>query len=416
MFERALGSAKIRREAGGRFSRTCYTPGVMSRPLSRLRLLLPELTKAEAGRRSSTGRVPPALDLLARALADGLAAHGVVTRHQLHHAAADGAPRADVALWFPDLDGKTVVPDTRQAPARVHVAVVVDPTSSPKTLARYDALIVPAANHQQAVVDVVARLGRKPAVVAARLCGTGPARDAEKAERGVQGAVVVVDLRARAATAAEPDRAFFQLALRNEAATLVLVGGDDEADLQRVRDLAERHSVAAWLAAGAEGFTSALLAADLVAGAPSWDEVLLAALCRVAVIHAPSSSSNTPALLASLRDANVIDDIPGTLQLAAAVDRRLKDLGALSARGLMLHEALLQPARGLYDALAAIEPLPGTLSSSSRWQAVGPLATATTPVAAVDPQAPPPATSTAQKIDMELAALKARMLSDKGSA
>ncbi len=390
----------------------------MSRPLSRLRLLLPELpsSKNEAGRRSSTGRVPPALDLLARALADGLAAHGVVTRHQLHHAAADGAPRADVALWFPDLDGKTVVPDTRQAPARVHVALVVDPTSSPKTLARYDALLVPAATQQQAVVDVVARLSRKPAVVVARLCGSGPARDAEKAERGVQGAVVVVDLRARAATAAEPDRAFFQLALRNEAATLVLVGGDDEADLQRVRDLAERHGVAAWLAAGADGFSSTMLAADLVAGAPSWDEVLLAALCRVAVIHAPSSSTGTAPLLASLRDACVIDDIPGTLQLAAAVDRRLKDHGALTARGLMLHEALLQPARAFYDALAAIEPLPGTLSSSSRWQAIGPQAATPAPVSAVDPHTATPPTSPAQKIEDELSALKARMLGDKGPA
>ncbi|HEY1097319.1 MAG TPA: hypothetical protein VGF99_00265, partial [Myxococcota bacterium] len=332
------------------------------------------------------------------------------TRHQLHGAAADGAPRADVALWFPDLDGKTVVPDTRQAPARVHVAVVVDPSSSPRALSRYDALLVPNAAQHAAVVDVVARLSRKPTVLAARLSGAAPARDAEKADRGVAGAVVVVDMRARAATAAEPERAFFQLALRNEAATLVLVGGDDDVDHERLRALAGRHAVPAWLAAGADGFASAVLAADIVAGGLSWDETLLAALCRVAVVHAPSTTLPAPALLASLRDKGLVDDVPGTLQLAATLDRRLKDHGALAARGLMLSEALLQPARGLFDTLAAIEPMPGTLSSSSRWQAIGPLA-ASGAVAAVDPQTPAPP-STAQKIDMELEALKARMLAD----
>ena len=394
----------------------CYTSVVMSRPLSRLRLLLPELaSSSEAGGRASAARVPPALDVVARAIADGLAAHGVVTRHQLHHAAADGAPRADVALWFPDLDGKTVVPDTRQAPARVHVAVVVNPGSSPKTLARYDALLVPCASQHAAVVDVVSRLSRQPAVIAARLCGVAPPRDAEQAERGVQGPVVVVDLRARAATAAEPERAFFQLALRNEAATLVLVGGDDDSDQQRVRALADRHAVSAWLAAGPDGFASALLAADVVAGGLSWDETLLAALCRVAVIHAPAATATPTPLLSSLRDARVIDDIPGTLQLAATLDRRLKDHGALAARGLMLHEALLQPSRGLFDALAAVEPLPGTLSSSSRWQAVGPLASSTA-VAAIEPTTTAtPLLSTAQKIEDELSALKARMLGDKGT-
>lgn len=396
----------------------------MSRPLSRLRLLLPELplSRAEVGRRASTGRVPPALDIVARAVADGLAAQGVVTRHQLHHAAADGAPRADVALWFPDLDGRTIVPDTRQAPARVHVAVVVDPTSSPKALGRYDALIVPAAAQYPAVVDVVARLARKPAVIAARLCGAPPSREAEKADRGVHGALLAVDVRARTAPAAEPERAFLQLALRNEAATLVLVGGDDDADLARIRAHADRHGIGAWLAAGAEGFASSVLAADLVVGAPSWDEVMLAALCRVALIHAASSSTTLPALLATLRDANVVDDIPSTLQLAAAIDRRLRDHGALAARGVMLHEALLQSPRGLYDALAAVEPLPGTLSSSSRWQAIGPLAQATpAPVTPVEPAAPgapaaPPPPSTAQKIEDELTALKARMLAERGQS
>jgi hypothetical protein len=144
-------------------------------------------------------------------------------------------------------------------------------------------------------------------------------------------------------------------------------------------------------------------------------------LCRTALIHAASSSTTLPALLATLRDSNVVDDIPGTLQLAAAIDRRLRDHGALAARGVMLHEALLQPPRGLYEALAAIEPLPGTLSSSSRWQAIGPLAQVATPVTPVEPAAPgsppvPPPPSTAQKIEDELTALKARMLAERGQS
>ena len=390
----------------------------MSRAISRLRLVLPEghspLMERSSSERGSV--VPEAVELVARGFADALASHGVVVSQQTHRGPSDGAPRADVALWFPATDGLTITPDVRLAPARVHAAVVTDPSSSPRDLARYDALFVLVAGHVGPVRDAAHKSGRKVLVKHVRLCGITPSRDAEKAERGVTGNVVVVDMRRVAWTGADAERTVLQLALRNDNATMVLVTDDDDSQRRRLQHLCERHGVSAWLATGPDAMAAAIVAADLVIGSLRWDELLLAATARCAVITVPHADSRTAppgALAAALRDGGVVDELPGTLQLAASLDRRLKDDGGLQARGLALHEALIQSARAMLEALVEVTPLPGTLQSATQWEAVGPLAATMPPmmVNAVDPTTT--RLATAQRIEDELAVLKARLAAER---
>ncbi len=390
----------------------------MSRPVTRLRLLLPD---ASASRSASTaapqshGRVPDAVDVVAKGIADALSGLGVHTRLQLQGAPADGSPRADVALWLPDLNGQTQPPDPKAASARVHVALVVDPTSSPRTFARFDALLVPCERLLPAVREAAQKSPRAPAIVSARLCGQPPASDAERVERGFAGKrVVVVDVRSGSAAGADLERCVVQLALRSNDAALVLAAPAD-VDLQRrLRELCQRHLVDAWLVAGPDALSSTMGVADLVVATPSWDEILLAALYRTPLALLPASSGAHAPLAAALRDACVVDDVMGTLQLAAAIDRRLFDPGATAARGLALGEALFSTEKALYEALAAVDPLPGTHAPSSRWEPIGPHATKASaqavqqPVFAVDPSKPIPV-SPAQKIEDDLAALKAKL-------
>jgi hypothetical protein len=378
----------------------------MTRAIARLRLVLP----------GTAGGFGDAVDRLARGLADALAGQGIVTRQQAHDGVPDGAPRADAALWFPTADGSTPAPDPRLAPARVHIAIVVDPASSPRHLARYDAHFILAGGQLAAVRDALHKAPRQPPLQVVRLSCVGAARDAEKAERGVGGRVVALDLRRTSSLAADLERTLLQLQLKGEAGTLVLVTDDDDASTRRVRALAERHGVTAFLAAGPDAMSSAIVAADLVVGALAWDELLLAASCRVAVSAVPSTMPRGQPLLGALRDAHVVEEIPGTLQLAAALDRLLRDDAGLAARGLAVQEALLQSARGLADALAEVAPLSGTQTTVTHWQAIGPATTTTptttVPVAAVDVA---PTKTTAQRIEDDLAALKARLAAERTS-
>ncbi|MDP2344254.1 MAG: hypothetical protein Q8O67_25065 [Deltaproteobacteria bacterium] len=358
--------------------------------------------------------MPDAVDVVAKGIADAFVGLGVQTRLQLQGAPPDGSPRSDVALWLPDLHGQTQPPDPKAAAARVHVALVVDPTSSPRTLARFDALLVPCERLLPAVREAVQKSPRAPAILSVRLCGQPPAADAERVERGFSGKrVVVVDVRAASAAGDDLERTVVQLALRSNDAALVLAAPADEAIQRRLRELCQRHLVDAWLAAGPDALSSTMGVADLIVGTPSWDEILLSALYRTPLALLPPASGAHAPLAAALRDAGVVDDVMGTLQLAAAIDRRLYDPGATAARGLALGEALFSTEKALYDALASVEPLPGTHAPSSRWEPIGPHADKATqpaaqPVLAVDPNKPVPP-SPAQKIEDDLAALKAKL-------
>ena len=74
----------------------------------------------------------------------------------------------------------------------------------------------------------------------------------------------------------------------------------------------------------------------------------------------------------------------------------------------------MQTARAMLEALMEVTPLPGTLQSATQWEAVGPLAATVPPtvVVAVDPQTTP-RVSTAQRIEDDLAALKARLAAER---
>jgi hypothetical protein len=367
----------------------------MARPITRMRIVLP---------------ASPTVEALVARVADAFAVHGVQVRQQMKGAPFDGAPRADVALWLPDLDGTAQSPDARTAPARAHTALVLEPSSSSstRTLSRYDAIVVP----HEALRDPVRAALKKHAardvpVVVAKLAGApAAAREAEKALRGVAGKMVVV-VDARPSFDGDIERIVVQLALKTHEAALVLLAPHDEASRARVRTVCERHAVDAWLASGTDAFAQSIAAADAFFGAPSWDELLLAALCRVSVSLLPGVASSP--LFDALRKDRVVDDVMGVLQLAAALDRKLADRGGVDARGLSLREALFGSDREMLDVLSAVEPLP---QSSSGWEAVGPhAARANAPAAVVDAKdaSAPSQPSRGQKIEDALEELKARI-------
>ena len=385
----------------------------MTRPITRLRIVLPPQV--------ASTRAAPGTEVLADRLADALSIVGVQVRQQLAGAAADGAPRADVALWLPDQSGAQPAIDKRNAPARVHVAVVVDPAGlSPRLWSRADALLVLQPGSEQApsslrrqVLDAARRAGRATPVLAARLVATPlPPREEEQATHSVAGRrVVLLDLRG---LLDDLERSVVQLALRSQDAALVVVAPAEERSQRRIRELCARHAVDAWMTVGADGFVGAIGAADLVVGRPAFDELALAALRRAAVCVV---GGQLPPLLQSLRDAQLVDDVPSVLQLAAGIDRRLSDHGGLDARGLALAEALFGSERVLYDALAGVEPLPGGTEPLATWEPIGPhkeqTTRATVVVAPLDAGTKPEA-STTDRIEDALLALKQKLAEGTG--
>lgn len=359
----------------------------MTRPLTRLRMVLgAPLPGALASACSG------AAESLAARVADALAVHGVQVRQQVHGALPDGAPRADVALWLPDNDGRNTAPDVRAAPARVHAALVVEPpadATASKALARFDALLVPLEGLREPVRQALRRTSsREVPIVAVRLPGAPLLpREAEKALRSVAGSrVVLVDVRddrssGGVAGDAEIERVIVQLALKSHEGAVVLLTSHEERARARVRSLCARHAVDAYLASGPDAFSQSIAASDLFMGRPSWDELLLAALHKVAVCVLPIDGK--AALLDALRvpvaasshghaRAALVDDVASVLSLAAALDRRLADPGSLDARGMSLREAVFGADAELIDALAGLEPLPHGATAAAAWELVGP--------------------------------------------
>ena len=127
-----------------------------------------------------------------------------------------------------------------------------------------------------------------------------------------------------------------------------------------------------------------------------------------------STASTSRSLLAALRDDRVIEELPGTIQLAAALDRMLHDDAGLMTRGLAVEGALMHAPRELVQALGQVTPLTGTQTSVTHWQPIGPQAPAHADalVVAVDT---PPKKTTAQRIEDDLAALKAKLAKETSS-
>jgi hypothetical protein len=371
-----------------------------TRPLSRVFLVVPP---------------DPAVDHVATLLSDTLAVHGVqVTRH-VAGAAPEGAARADLALWLPDVEGRLPEAADRDVPARVHAALAVRPDVDKTRALRFDALLP----IHEVLVDPVARTlasaARAPEIVAAPLpLVPAESRDDAKRARGVGGRpVVAIDLRPD--FDAVCDRVLFQLALAKEPAAWVLVVPADTDARARARTLAARHQVDAWLVSGQDAVVDALPAVDLLVGRLSWAELALAAAYRVALVWRDEEGPLEP-VLQVLRQTRALDTLVGVLQLAAELDNRLSDAGGLKTRGTVLADHLTADAPAFLARARGLRARAGA-SRTSTWEAIGPQAVkrARPVVDARDPEAPPEE-DRAQVIEDELRALKDRLARTKGGA
>ena len=338
-----------------------------SRPISRVCLVLP------AQKESGESRRPlPSLDAVADLMAQEMSRHGVaVTRHVVGAAPERGA-RADVALWLPGPDAALPAPSLKDVPARCHVGVLADPEVTALELDRYDGVLPLHPAFAEPARLAGERVSGSPLAIAAALLPGAPlnTREAEKAARRLpKHPVVVLDVRGR--FDADIDRVIFQLALKNEPATLALLTPAEDAARNRVRALCERQGVDAWMASGPAAFAAAVGAVDLFIGHPSWDELWLAAAHQTAVTWLGGEGTRPPAIIAALHGRE-LDEVGGVLQLGAYLDRCLLDRGSLAARGTMLRAACVADARGFLDALGTVKPRARQPHGPSAWERVGP--------------------------------------------
>ena len=381
------------------------------RPISRVCLVL------HPREGSGPARAEPTLDLCADLIAHALGAHGVhVGRHLI--GAAPESSRVDVAVWLPSPEGSLPKPDGREVAARSHVALVVSADAAADS-ARFDAALVAHESFTPAVRRAQERApGGDGLVSAALLCASvSTSRDAEKAARRVPGLpVIVIDVRDR--FEADIDRTVFQLALMTHPAAVILLVPHEEQARGRTRQLCDRQGVDAWMVSGTDGLLSALPAADLLIGRPSWDELWLCAAHHCGVTWLGGEGSpHTPLAAALLGDE--VDEVAGVLHLGGFLDRRLKDIGGLAARGTLLNAACVGEARGLLEALGEVHPRAGARGRGG-WERVGPHAEdAPPPVSAVvdakEPGAPAQAEDRAAQIEDALSQLKARIESESGA-
>ena len=377
---------------------------MIRRPITRLCLVAPH-----------GGREAGVVDAVSELVTAALGVHGIQVARRARGSPAEAGPRADAAVWFPDVTGELCAPDPREVAARVHIGFVVDPVASVRGLHRFDALVVPHAALEAPLRAALSRAAASaPPVHVVRLpADAAMPRETEKAVRNVPSKpVVLVDVRDGFSGAI--DRIVFQLALKSQDAALVLLAPHDEAARTRVRQLCARHGVDAWLSSSPDGVAASAGAVDIVIGRPMWDEVLVLAAHRVAVSWLGGEAPPQP-LTAALRQSGAIDEVGGVLQLAAALDRRLADPKSAATRGIALRELLIGPERAFLDVLGSVEPKAQGPFGASAWEAVGPhadglRAAAVGPVEGVEGDAttsrePPQAA----RIEEQLAALKARI-------
>lgn len=350
-------------------------------------------------------------------LQEELLARGVsVARHE-RGAPKEGSASADVALWLPDAQGRVRAPAPGEAPARLHAALVTDADLDHGVTGRVDALLVPHERLVEPVRTAARRIvSEPPEVVPVRLPLGGPAdRAAARRRRRLPDApVVLLDLRGDLDT----ERVIFQLALRRERGTIVLVADDDDDGRARarLRELCERQGVEAWLTAGADGLVGSLDVADLLIGRPRWAEIGLAAAAGAAIDWFGETSG---AFGGALRGLKLTGEVTGVLHLSAGVDQRLADRGSIAARGTALREHLVGDARAFLDVLGSLRPREDAASASAAaWERVGPTAgeaagQGTKPK--VDAREPDGAGDKASRIEAELDALKARMHDEDGA-
>jgi hypothetical protein len=382
------------------------------RPISRVFLVVP-------GSSGPGSRPDGTLDALAGLVSDAMATRGVQVSRHLAGTAPEGSVRADVAIWLPSGTGALPRPEPREVPARVHAGFVTTPDVDRAYLSRLDAVLVP---HEALVAPVRAAveraLGASLEVIPARLPAQTPvAREAAKAARKVgPEPVVLVDV--REGFDAIIERVVFQIALRREPATVVLLADGDDAARRRVRSLCARHDVDAWLAAGPDALASALPAVDLLVGRPRWGELILAAAHKTAVAWVGDDEPAAAALLSPLRRAKSLIEVTGVLQLGAMLDVRLTDRGGITALGTALGDQLTANPRAFLEALGTLHPRVQEPLGAAAWEPVGPRGERKAKKGAPVVEAKDPdelEADRASRIEAALSDLKARMGTGEGA-
>lgn len=337
------------------------------RPVTRVCLVLPALASEEERGGEASAEHEAIADLMAR----DLAAHGVSVTRQVAPGNRDRGVRSDVAIWFSDAAGAPPRPNPKDIPARSHVLLSPGGEAGrAANAARYDAILVPHPALEEAVANALPRAHTHRAAVFS--CGLPfapvTARDVEKSARSLPSApVVLVDVRDRFWS--HIDRVIFQLALAKETAQFVLLVPASDDARSRVRELADKSGLDAWMTSGPEALTHSAPAIDLFIGRPAWTETLWLAAHRVQLAFMAGEGAQMSPLLSALRADHRIDEVAGVLQLAAYVDRRLSDAGGMRAKGTLVEAALKAEARKFLDILGEIEPRPVAMRGG--WEAIG---------------------------------------------
>jgi hypothetical protein len=370
-----------------------------ARTISRLTVVLP------AG-------APAAQVRVAERLAGNLSIHGVQVARHVRGGPAEGAMRADVALWLPDETGLLAPVESLEASARVHVGLVASAEQRAAGLLGYDAVLVP----HEALVEPLTRTaervaGLPPEVLPCRLPLLGEARrDEAKAARRVQGQqVALIDLHSGFERDAE--RVLFQLALASRPAAFVLRVPHDDRSRARLRQLCERHSFEGWMTSGPDAIAASVDAIDVLIGRPGWLDLLLAASEGVDVGWLESDDVPLDAWMQVLVECRAVFTVGGVLQLGAALDRRLEDVGGSRASATLLAEQLIGEPRALLRTLGEVREQLSAPRGAAAWERVGPEAAAAAAAVdvKVDARSPDEGPDRAERIEDELAALKARL-------
>ena len=328
----------------------------MSRPLHRIFLVAPKAKGFDY-----------LLDALIERLIKNLHAQGVRARRHIAGSHFEGAP-ADVAIWFPDMSGALVLPNKREAPARVHAAFVVSPDIDHSIASHYDALLSAHELLSGQIKKSAPQNG--PPVFSVRLPLEGEAKvtraQAKRARGAGEGVALLVDL--RGVSEANIDRVFFQLAIAHPN-TFVVLTERSQKERDRIRKSALKHEVPIFLTSGQKAFTDAALAVDALLGAPLWAELFLAAAHQLFVFTREEERHLSP-LFALLRDAKALSAPVGLLQLAARLDGALSDEASLKAKGTMLRSHLCGSAAAFAQTLSGLRERAQSEQDFTLWEKI----------------------------------------------
>lgn len=319
-----------------------------------------------------TPRVSPCLEEVAASVAEALQAQGLSVATCVRGGPAIAGPRADVALWWCDVGGPSEAHELRAYPSRVHLALMPGLPPSRRALAPFDGVLLTHTGGELHPGPAGPRDHEGLSVCRVRLPMHVRARnEAEKRARKLgTKPCFLVDMRDDFDARAE--RIVFQLALTRTPITYVLWVPHDERARARVRDLCDRHGLAAWMISGAAAFVDAIPSVDVVIGRLSPMELVWLAAHRVAWVRTDEQSTRpvTPSALPAVSHATAAPT--SVLQWSAFLERYVEDPGRAQAQGIGLQSELIGEASRFVDALSEMAPRPDRLALRSPFEPVGP--------------------------------------------